>query len=57
VTEYDDLVKFQEYVPAQLLVEMVESRTSDKEAVDASRTARVIFRDAVLETQLQERTR
>ncbi len=43
--DHDDLVKFQECVPPQLLAEMLVSRTSDKEAVDATCTARMIFRD------------
>ena len=39
------LVKFQECVPKQLLAQMQASRSSDKHAVEASRTASFIFRD------------
>jgi ATP-dependent Lhr-like helicase len=45
IVDHDDLVKFQECLPPQLLAEMLVSRTSDNEAVDATRTARMIFRD------------
>jgi hypothetical protein len=43
--DQDYLVKFQECVPKQLLAQMQESRSSDKQAVEASRTASIFFRD------------
>lgn len=41
----DDLVKFQDCVPAPLLAKMHKSRSTDKQAVDATLAATVIFRD------------
>jgi hypothetical protein len=43
--DQDYLVKFQECVPKQLLAQMQASRSSDKQAVEASRTASFIFRN------------
>jgi hypothetical protein len=43
--DQNDLVKFQECVPAQLLTQMQASRSSDKQAVEATRAASMIFRD------------
>ncbi len=43
--DQDDLVKFQECLPAQLLTQMLASRSSDTQAVEATRTANLIFRD------------
>jgi ATP-dependent Lhr-like helicase len=41
----DDLVKFQDCVPAPLLAKMHKCRSTDKQAVDATRAASMIFRD------------
>jgi ATP-dependent Lhr-like helicase len=43
--EQADLVKFQDCVPEQLLTQIQASRSSDPQAVEATRTARLIFRD------------
>jgi ATP-dependent Lhr-like helicase len=40
-----NLVKFQECVPVDLLVQMQASRSNDERAVEASRTSALIFRD------------
>jgi ATP-dependent Lhr-like helicase len=41
----DNLVKFQECVPKQLLAQMQASRLSDKLAVEATKASKIIFRD------------
>jgi ATP-dependent helicase Lhr and Lhr-like helicase len=48
-TELDeaDLVKFQECVPVPLLIQMQARRSRDLEAVDATRTAKLIFKDTL----------
>ena len=43
--DHGDLVKFHECVPAQLLNDMQASRSDDQQAVEETRTARLIFRD------------
>ncbi len=40
-----DLVKFQDCVPGPLLTQMQASRSRDPQAVEATRTARLIFRN------------
>ncbi|MGB6690345.1 MAG: DEAD/DEAH box helicase [Terracidiphilus sp.] len=42
--DQEDLVKFQECVPVELLTQMRENRSSDMRAVDACRRASMIFR-------------
>jgi ATP-dependent helicase Lhr and Lhr-like helicase len=41
----DDRVKFQECVPSRLLAQMQANRSSDEQAVEATRAARMIFRE------------
>lgn len=43
--DQEDLVKFQECVPVQMLTQMRANRSSDKQAVEACRTASMIFRE------------
>lgn len=43
--DQEDLVKFRECLPVPLLTQMQENRSSDKQAVDASRHASMIFRE------------